>query len=203
MERLEFDCNYDLVDKIGAILEEIDNDYPVVSVYGKYDVIKTLLEDLIVEGFSISSEIQLEDYEISHYDKEFVLYVKPSEVSVEKVFAGDTYYYGSGNVSFVHEDCSSTLLKYIESDKVYEFGYSENCANDNESCDDEFCCDCCKSNQNTEYSVKTDDNGYTISVKYNLDASEAEKIIQDMERRMEHMNNMFKDMDNFRRMFRW
>ncbi len=203
LDRLEFYCSFDLVEEIETIFAKIDDDYPLISVYGKYDVIKTLLENLISDGFSIANEIQLEDYETSNYDKEFVLYVNEDGINVEKTFMDDKYYYGGGNISFVHEDCSSALLKYIESDKVYEFGYSENYANDNESCDDEFCCDCCKSNQNTECSVKTDDNGYTISVKFNLNASEAEKIIQDMERRMEHMNDMFKEMDNFRRMFRW
>ena len=201
MKRLEFDCDFDLVEKIETLIANDSN--PLISVYGKFNIIKTLLKDFIQYGFDIRNEIELEDYNVSYYDKEFVLYVNKDGINVEKTFVDDKYCYGGGDVSFVHEDCSSTLLKYIESDKIYEFGYNEEDANDNEACDDECYCDCCKSAQNPECPVKSDDNGYTISVKYNLDTSEAEKIIKDMEHRMEHMNDMFKEMDNFRRIFRW
>lgn len=201
MKRLEFDCDFDLVEKIKTLIA--NDGYPLISVYGKFDIIKTLLKDFISYGFDIRNEIELEDYNVSYYDKEFVLYVNKDGINVEKTFVDNRYLYGGGNISFIHEDCSSTLLRYIKSDKVYEFGYSEDYANDNEACDDECYCDCCKSDQNPECPVKSDDNGYTISVKCNLDTSEAEKIIKDMERRMEHMNDMFKEMDNFRRIFRW
>lgn len=49
----------------------------------------------------------------------------------------------------------------------------------------------------------SDDDGYSISVKCNLDADEALEIIADMERRMMHMNDMFREMDCFRRLFNW
>lgn len=124
MERLEFDCDFDLVEKIETILVDIDDEYPLISVYGKYDVIKTILEDLITDGFNIANEIELENYDVSYYDKEFVLYATEDGVNAEKIYYDDKYLYSCGDISFVHEDCSSTILKYIESDKVYEFGYS-------------------------------------------------------------------------------
>jgi len=125
LERLEFDYDYNIVDEIKTLLMDIDDSYPLIAVYGKYDVIREILEDLIAEGFSIANEIELEDYDVSYYDKEFVLYVSENGINVEKTFIDDKYYYGGGNISFVHEDCSSALLKYIESDRVYEFGYSD------------------------------------------------------------------------------
>ncbi len=218
MERLEFGYDYGLVNEIETLLEGND-DYTLISVYGKYDIIKTLLEDLIAEDFCIANEIELEDYAISNYDKEFVLYVKEDGVNVEKAYHYDEYLYSGGNISFVHEDCSSALLKYIESDKVYEFGYNdeENGDYDNEESDQEH-----------EYMVngkpvsvkeyndfvskfapdkviesdnKSGNGDYSISVKYNLDANEVLKIIDDMERRMAHINDMFHEMDNFRRLF--
>ena len=134
MNRLDFDCPFDLADTITALLGDIDDDYPVISVYGKYDVIKELLEDLIASGVSIANEIELQDYDVAHYDKEFVLYLTKNGVNVEKTWNNDTYYYGSADISFIHEDCNSKLIKYVDSKTIYEFGYDE---------DDECGCDEC------------------------------------------------------------
>lgn len=54
-----------------------------------------------------------------------------------------------------------------------------------------------------ECDVESDDDGYSITVRCNLDAEEAMEIIKDMENRMERMNDMFREMDNFRRLFNW
>lgn len=135
MNRLDFDCPFDLADTITALLGNIDDDYPVISVYGKYDVIKDILEDLIMSGISIANEIELQDYEVSNYDKEFVIYLTKNGVNVEKAWNNGTYYYAGGNISFIHEDCNSKLVKYVDSKTIYEFGYDE---------DDECECDECE-----------------------------------------------------------
>ena len=141
MNRLDFDCPFDLADTITALLGDIDDDYPVISVYGKYDVIRELLEDLIMSGVSIANEIELQDYDVAHYDKEFVLYLTKNGVNVEKTWNNDTYYYGSADISFIHEDCNSKLIKYVDSKTIYEFGYDED---DECSCECEGCCDDCE-----------------------------------------------------------
>lgn len=135
MNRLDFDYPFDLADTITALLGDVNDDYPVISVYGKYDVIKDILEDLIASGVSIANEIELQDYDVAHYDKEFVLYLTKNGVNVEKTWNNDTYYYGSADISFIHEDCSSKLIKYVDSKTIYEFGYDE----DEDECD---CNDC-------------------------------------------------------------
>ena len=134
MNRLDFDYPFDLADTITALLGDIDDDYPVISVYGKYDVIKDVLEDLIASGVSITNEIELQDYDVAHYDKEFVLYLTTNGVNVEKTYdvESDTYLSGSADISFIHEDCNSKLIKYVDSKTIYEFGYDE---------DDECNCD--------------------------------------------------------------
>ena len=141
MNRLDFDCPFDLADTITALLGDIDDDYPVISVYGKYDVIKDILEDLIASGVSIANEIELQDYDVAHYDKEFVLYLTKNGVNVEKIWNDGAYYYGSADVSFIHEDCNSKLIKYVDSKTIYEFGYDEE---DGCDCECEGCCDDCE-----------------------------------------------------------
>lgn len=171
MNRLNFDYPFNLVDTITALLDDVNDDYPVISVYGKYDVIKDILEDLIMSGISIANEIELQDYEVSNYDKEFVLYLTKSGINVEKIWCDDTYYYGSADISFIHEDCNSKLIKYVDSKIIYEFGYKYDNFNDDEydctNCDLEECIHCgeVKSNKQVEYS-KDDDgdlHGFTAS----------------------------------------
>ena len=144
MNRLDFDCPFDLTDTITALLGDIDDDYPVISIYGKYDVIKDILEDLIMSGVSIANEIELQDYDVAHYDKEFVLYLTKNGTNVEKTYdvESDKYLSGSADISFIHEDCNSKLIKYVDSKTIYEFGYDEDDECDCDECGCDECDDC-------------------------------------------------------------
>lgn len=151
MNRLDFDCPFDLADTITALLGDINDDYPVISVYGMYDVIKDILEDLIASGVSIANEIELQDYDVAYYDKEFVLYLTKNGVNVEKIWHDDTYYYGSADISFIHEDCNSKLIKYVDSKTIYEFGYDED-----DECDCDDCSECaCKKDEKPTTTTST------------------------------------------------
>lgn len=160
MDRLDFYYPFDLVDTITALLGDMNDDYPVISVYGKYDVIKDILEDLIAGGVSIANEIELHDYDVYYYDREFVLYLTTDGVNVEKTYDVDdeTYLSGSADISFVHEDCNSKLIKYVDSKTIYEFGYNE----EDEDCDFDECeCACCG-----DIHIETDGDMHGFSVNH-------------------------------------
>lgn len=204
MNRLDFDCPFDLVDIITALLGDIDDDYPVVSVYGKYDVIKELLEDLIMSGVSIANEIELQDYDVAHYDKEFTLYITKNGINVEKTWNNGTYYYGGGNISFIHEDCSSKLIKYVDSKTIYEFGYDED-----DECDCNDCSECaCKKDEKPTTATK---ESYFINGK-SVDKSEFDKEYEKFEKMyLDNIRDMMLNYCTFMdevnewrsRMFRW
>ena len=187
MNRLDFDYPFDLADTITALLGDIDDDYPVISVYGKYDVIKDILEDLIASGVSIANEIELQDYDVAHYDKEFVLYLTVNGINVEKTWNYDTYYYGSADISFIHEDCNSKLIKYVDSKTIYEFGY-------NDENEDECSCDEC------ECACKKDDKPSTTSSTtkstYKINNKEVSK--EEFDKKYEEFEEMY--LDNIRDM---
>ena len=187
MNRLDFDCPFDLADTITALLGDIDDDYPVISVYGKYDVIKDILEDLIMSGVSIANEIELQDYEVSNYDKEFVLYITKNGINVEKTWNNGTYYYGGGNISFIHEDCSSKLIRYVDSKTIYEFGYNDE--NEDEcSCDE---CECaCKKDEKPTTSTTSSKSTYKINNK--------EVSKEEFDKKYEEFEEMY--LDNIRDM---
>lgn len=188
MNRLDFDCPFDLADTITALLGDIDDDYPVISVYGKYDVIKNILEDLIISGVSIANEIELQDYDVSYYDKEFVLYLTKNGVNVEKIWHNDTYYYGSADISFIHEDCNSKLIKYVDSKTIYEFGIDEDECDDDDNCSCGECECACKKDVHIEtdgdmhgFSVNhSDENGWSSYSFYSTDISLVNKEFKEV-----------------------
>lgn len=116
-----------------------DDDYPVITAYGKYDVIKELLEEFIANGFEISGDICLETLDSTGYEKEFALYLTEDGVSVCKIFEDGRYLNEYPDVAFVHEDCNSKLLKNIESKMIFEFAFDDELEDDY----DESCCDDC------------------------------------------------------------
>lgn len=175
-------------------------EYPVASAYANYEVAKALVEALIMLDNPIGAILELEDYEMSHYDREYVVYLSEDGVTCEKNYHKDGYYNGGGDISFVHEDCNSKLLSHIDSQTICEFGIR---SDEDEECDCNECCGCCECGDNKELDVKSDDDGYSITVRYNLDADEAMEMIKDMENRMEHMNDMFREMDYFRRLLKF
>lgn len=186
MNRLDFDCPFDLADTITALLGDIDDDYPVISVYGMYDVIKDILEDLIASGVSIANEIELQDYDVAYYDKEFVLYLTVNGINVEKIWHDDTYYYGSADISFIHEDCNSKLLSYVDSKTIYEFGY------DGDECDDEDECSCdecectCKKDKNPTTTIASKST-YSVNGK-KVDKDTYEKTLNELDEK--YLNNV-------------
>lgn len=143
MKRLEFD-NVPVSELLEAMvdvfnLSDYDDEYPVITAYGKYEVIKELLEEFIANGFEINGSICLEDPCSTGYEKEFALYLTEDGVSVCKIFENGRYLNEYPDVAFVHEDCNSKLLKNIESKLVYEFAFDDELEDDY----DESCCDDC------------------------------------------------------------
>ena len=204
LKRVEFDCICELANVMDDYI--LDNaptgEYPIVSAYANYEVAKALVEALIMLENPIGAIIELEDYEMSHYDREYVVYLSEDGVTCEKIYHKDGYYNGGGDISFIHEDCNSKLLSHIDSQTICEFGIR---SEEDEECDCNECQCACKeeTDDKIEYDVKSDDDGYSITVRCNLDADEAMKVIKDMENRMERMNDMFREMDSFRKLLRF
>ena len=134
MERIEFEDIYDLAEIMDSYVTSnvSEHEYPIISAYVDYKLAKSLVEILISMGNSIGAILELEDYEMSHYDKEYCIYLTEDGITCEKTFNDGSYYNGGGDISYVHEDCNSKLLSHIDSKAIYEFGIDE---------DDECNCD--------------------------------------------------------------
>ena len=136
MERIEFEDIYDLAEIMDSYVTSnvSEHEYPIISAYVDYKLAKSLVEILISMGNSIGAILELEDYEMSHYDKEYCIYLTEDGITCEKTFNDGSYYNGGGDISYVHEDCNSKLLSHIDSKAIYEFGIDED--DDYDDCED-------------------------------------------------------------------
>ena len=172
MKRIEFGCICELAEIMDDYIWDntFEDEYHVVSAYVKCEEAKLLVERLIEFGNPIGAIIELEDYEMSHYDKEYVVYLSEDGVTCEKNHNKDGYYNGGGDISFVHEDCSSKLLSHIDSKVIYEFavGECDECYDEDYEdydCDCDECCGCDDTNDK-ELDIESDDDMHGFSINH-------------------------------------
>ena len=182
MERIEFEDIYDLAEIMDSYVTSnvSEHEYPIISAYVDYKLAKSLVEILISMGNSIGAILELEDYEMSHYDKEYCIYLTEDGITCEKTFNDGSYYNGGGDISYVHEDCNSKLLSHIDSKAIYEFGIDE---------DDE--CDC------SECACKKDEKPTTVSKsEFFINGKSVDK--SEFDKKYEEFEEMY--LDNIRDM---
>lgn len=213
MEQLQFndyeEFAWDVADSFGD-----------VSIIAKYNEAKEIINELIYIGYDVAS-IELHKEEFENYYDEYIVSLNHDGVWCEKFKRDTGYFYDESNVIYIMDNCSSAVISYCKSKNVYEVsvGNIDDSKNDSKELETEhtytvngksvdkktfdkyvskFATDLVGNEEET-----SDDDCYSISVKCNLDADEALGIIADMEQRMMHMNDMFREMYNFRRLFNW
>lgn len=190
------DLACDIADKYDSInkLEE----YKDVAIIAKYEEARQIIKELMCIGYDLHS-IVMHDVEYDGYEFEYIISLYDDEIWVEPMMRESGYITDDSPIMYVLGNCSSKIIPYCKGKVVFEVTVGE------EECDCDECCGCCEcdNDDNTECTVKSDDDGYTITVRCNLDVDEAMEMIKDMENRMERMNDMFREMDYFRRLLRW
>lgn len=190
---LSFDEIEDIVD---IFIDKVYHTDKTVALITNKELVEYAKDVLINDEYIAVKRVDLElDSEDAEYmisvDDDGYMVVQPVEYYDDKYFNGIEY-------AFVDMDgCvdQMTIDNLLDRDvSVVLFGYEDErkCREKSEECACSHECD------NTE-----DKNAYTVTVKCNLDTDEAEKIIAEMEKRVERMHDMFVEMDAFRRIFRW
>lgn len=190
---LSFDEIEDIVD---IFIDKVYHTDKTVALITNKELVEYAKDVLINDEYIAVKRVDLElDSEDAEYmisvDDDGYMVVQPVEYYDDKYFNGIEY-------AFVDMDgCveQMTIDNLLDRDvPVVLFGYEDEhkCHVESEECACSHECD------NIE-----DKNVYTVTVKCDLDTDEAEKIIAEMEKRVEHMHDMFVEMDAFRRIFRW
>lgn len=161
MKRIIFEDVHELS---AEMLHDALNFSDCVSAVCHYDMATALLSELIQSEVPIG-QINISDYEWSGYDKEYVIslmdgnvYCSPAYRMKKDGYHRDSYLETYADVMYVHQDCNSMVLKYIDCDKIFEFS-----VNDYDEIDDGYeCCDC-HSELNEDEIVSHNSNYVTVS----------------------------------------
>ena len=182
MEIVSFDDIEDVYSTIGIELMHLEDEEDYIAVYGKIDLIKELFITMISDGYEFGYA-DFDTLDEMRKDMIYMMFIRGNcVISVEPAYSNNGVVIGhDAKVAlFYMDDCKQDVIDYcVKRDmKVTLFDFDE-----------------CDNAENK--------NAYTVTVKCDIDTDEAEKIIAEMEKRVEHMHDMFVEMDAFRRIFRW
>lgn len=192
-------------DLVEFMFENLDENNTTVSVVIDKDSTIEIMKELLSYEDVILDFCDIDTFD---YEREYLVSLVYDEnidnhwhVSIDQVYNYEKeQYFGIGGYVLFHEDVNSKALvdmqnnEYVPLSKYdwFVIGESEDMEPDNGS-----------ENASGEKSDDSDNNCYTITVKCNLDSDEAMKVLKEMETRINHMNNMFDEMNHFRRLLRW
>ena len=194
MEIVSFDDIEDVYDTIGIELMHLEDEEDYIAVYGKVDLIKELFTIMISDGYEFGYA-DFDTLDKMRKDMIYMMFIRGNcVISVEPAYNNNGVVIGhDAKVAlFYMDDCKQDVIDYcVKRDmEVTLFDFDE------DECE-------CENKCSHECDDTEDKNVYTVTVKCDLDTDEAEKIIAEMEKRVEHMHDMFVEMDAFRRIFRW
>lgn len=220
MERLEYENYEEFACDIADTFDSLEDELGDVSIIAKYDEAKEIIRELLNLGYDVAS-IDLHKEEFENYYDEYRIALNQDGVWCEKFKQANGYFDDDATVTYVMDNCSSIVFKHIESEEIYEVcvgdddldkkpdndvegetehSYTVNGKSVDKETFKEYVSQFAPDLVDDE-DTKSKNSDYTISVKCNIDADEALEIIADMERRIIHMNDMFHEMDCFRRLF--
>lgn len=232
MEKFLFEDVEGFVDKFLEEYEnhENDKDFDGVSIVAHYEHIRDILNYLVKNTCFEVYDVELKTYESDFYRDEYTLVVdEDKKIWCQKVKFDKDYLHLEEKVIFVHSDVNSQFVIKNEGENMIEFDFA---TEEETECKCDECCDCggcegkckmcnkqCSENavcpsdcdftacedcpHKPEVTATVGNNGYEIKIKCNLDAEDALRVIENMEKRMERVNDIFKEMNEFRKIFRW
>lgn len=194
MNRIEFESVNELANYMKSYIDNNSSEYnyPIICACCHKDMAQKLSELLILKGCHFGCIFELEDVDMSYYEKEYLVNLTEDGVSCEKMYHEDDYYNVGGDIVFVHEDCNFKVLDYIDGDLVNEFAIV-----DKDTCDYKTHCKKCETSSKDSDCINNQDNNYCIHVKCDLDCDEALDTIKDMEKRINHIDKLIQKINTF------
>lgn len=194
IEILDLEDEDELIDRFCDVIIDYDNGQ-IASIVGRSDLINYVFTMLLCKGYTVGKIF------FDPYDNEcdYCLSVD-SDCNVSIDLVDYLNKFDNKTVVFVNMDnADQCVIDYcIGMDKrVYLFEI------DGES--DEYDCELCDCKDNChEYNGTTDDGAeFHISVKGDLNLDEAIAKLDEVEARMERINESLSEMDIFRKLFNW
>lgn len=188
----------DVADQYDKRKDELDD----ISIIAKYNEAKEVIKDLIFIGYDLFS-VEINDVEYDGYDDEYIISLYDKSVYCEPFKRDTGYIHEDSTITYISNECNSKCLDYVGSNKIYAFEIGDEQKIDvdlDSEFELEFDCD-----EDCENCPMCDDDSrdnYTVTIKENVDADEAMKTIEEMEKRINRMRNTFDEMFMFDSFFR-
>lgn len=203
-ETLYFTDIEDFVSSVMCEFNELDLvNFDKISIISSASQVADLVTEFIRYGMDIGDiNISAPDYDL--YDGEYVITLSSLDLWCEKFKRDGEYFNVDGTIVYVSNDANSKCLSHVKGDKIYyfEIGEDEELDVDTDA-DAEFSCSkSCENYFMCGADGHEDDADYTVTIKANIDADEAMKVIDEMEKRINRMCNTFDEMFMFDNFFR-
>lgn len=125
MERLEYKSVHDFCESVIATNNAINDDdegkWNDIGIVAKYGEAKKIIESLIRGGLE-TGMIKLYDAEYNKYKDEFIIEICGNNISVQPMKYKDNYLRIEDDVVYLLDNCSSSVVKYINSEIIIEVG---------------------------------------------------------------------------------
>lgn len=176
MERLEFNDYEEFACEVADTFDDIckNDDFDDIAIIAHYDEAKQIIREILCLGYDLNS-IELKDPELGYDDVPYVISVcgidSEHEIWCEPMVRDNgKYIYDESSVIYVLDNCSSEVLKHLDSECIFEVGIEDEC-----SCDE---CECaCKKDEKL---TTTSKESYFINGK-SVDKSEFDKKYEEFE----------------------
>ena len=189
MERLEFNDYEDFACEIADIFDDIckNDDFNDIAIIAHYDEAKQIIREILCLGYDLNT-IELKNPELGYDDVPYVISVcgidSEHEVWCESMIRDDgKYIEDESSVIYVLDNCSSEVLKHLDSECIFEVSVSDDDCKDND-CE----CACKKDEKPTTTS--------TTKSTYKINNKEVSK--EEFDKKYEEFEEMY--LDNIRDM---
>ena len=190
MERLEFNDYEEFACEVADTFDYIrkNDDFDDIAIIAHYDEAKHIIREILCLGYDLNS-IELKDPELGYDDVPYVISVcgidSEHEIWCEPMIRDNGKYIDDeSSVIYVLDNCSSEVLKHLDSECIFEVGIEDEC-----SCDE---CECaCKKDEKLTTTSST-----ATKSTYKINNNEVSK--EEFDKEYEKFEEMY--LDNIRDM---
>ena len=165
MERLEFNDYEEFACEVADTFDDIckNDDFDDIAIIAHYDEAKQIIREILCIGYDLNS-IELKDPELGYDDVPYVISVcgidSENEVWCEPMVRDNGKYIDDeSSIIYVLDNCSSEVLKHLDSECIFEVGIGDECG-----CD-ECGCACCKDDSSDIPITSTTKSVYSVNGK--------------------------------------
>ena len=209
MERLEFNNYEEFACEVADTFDSIrqNDDFDDIAIIAHYNEAKQIIREILCLGYDINS-IELKDPELGYDDVPYVISVcgidSDHEVWCEPMIRDNGKYIDDeSSIIYVLDNCSSEVLKHLDSKCIFEVGIGD----DECGCDE---CECTCKKYEKPTATSTTDATYRVNGK-EVDKDTYEKALNELdEKYLDNVQDMLlnyfdfvNEMNEWRKLLGW